>query len=71
MGRQPNLTPPIEKQMPSGLDFAYCPRCGKRLVKKQIDGMMRNCCTNCQYVQYIKKYFENALIKIPIDPHFG
>ena len=53
MGRQPNLTPPIEKQMPSGLDFAYCPRCGKRLVKKQIDGMMRNCCTNCQYVQYI------------------
>lgn len=39
--------------MKTGLDFTYCPKCGKKLVGQPIDGMMRNCCTKCQYIQYI------------------
>ena len=53
MMNQPNLAPGFEKELSPGLDFAYCPRCGKRLVKQQIDGILRNCCTKCGYVQYI------------------
>ncbi len=48
-----NLNPFDENQMPSGLDFTFCPRCSASLVKKQIDGMLRNCCTKCRFVQYI------------------
>ena len=39
--------------MKTSLDFAYCPKCGKSLVKQQMDGLLRNCCTKCWYVQYL------------------
>ncbi len=42
-----------EKQTSSGLDFVYCPKCSKQLVKQKIDGSLRNYCSKCQYVQYI------------------
>ena len=48
-----NLHPNHNIKMSSGLDFTYCPKCGTHLVKKQMDGMLRNCCTKCGYIQYI------------------
>ena len=41
------------RQTSSGLDFVYCPKCSAKLVKKEIDGILRNYCSKCQYVQYI------------------
>jgi len=42
-----------EKQHSSELDFVYCPKCGVKLEKKELDGVLRNYCSKCQYVQYI------------------
>lgn len=41
------------KETSSALDFTYCPKCGEKLVKKEIDGILRNYCSRCQYVQYL------------------
>jgi len=41
------------KQTSSELDFVYCPRCSTKLVKKEMDSILRNYCAKCQYVQYI------------------
>ena len=41
------------KQLSSELDFVYCPQCGNKLEKKEIDGRSRNTCPECRYVQYI------------------
>ena len=35
------------------LDFVYCPICSAKLVKKEMDGAVRNYCAECRYVQYI------------------
>ena len=37
----------------SSLDFVYCPKCGVKLVKKEIDSISRKYCTECQYIQYL------------------
>lgn len=42
-----------DRQTSSGLDFIYCPKCSANLVKKEIDGCLRNYCSTCHYVQYI------------------
>jgi len=41
------------KATTSELDFVYCPKCRTKLVKKEIDGMQRTYCSNCQYIQYL------------------
>jgi len=41
------------KKTSSTLEFIYCPKCSARLVKEEIDGILRNYCSKCQYVQYI------------------
>jgi 8-oxo-dGTP diphosphatase len=40
-------------QTPPELDFVYCPKCSAKLVKRELDGMLRNYCLTCQYIQYI------------------
>ena len=40
-------------QSPAVLDFVYCPICSAKLVKKEIDGNLRNYCDDCRYIQYI------------------
>jgi ADP-ribose pyrophosphatase YjhB (NUDIX family) len=42
-----------EGQTSSGLDFTYCPKCSTELMKKEIDGSIRNFCSNCHFIQYI------------------
>ena len=41
------------KQISSELNFVYCPKCGAKLAKKEIDGSLRNYCFACHYIQYI------------------
>jgi ADP-ribose pyrophosphatase YjhB (NUDIX family) len=41
------------RQTSSGLDFVYCPKCRTELVKRKIDGIARNFCSNCHYIQYV------------------
>jgi ADP-ribose pyrophosphatase YjhB (NUDIX family) len=40
-------------QSSASLDFVYCPICSAELVKKEIDGTLRNYCAECRYIQYI------------------
>ncbi|CAB1082269.1 hypothetical protein D1AOALGA4SA_9898 [Olavius algarvensis Delta 1 endosymbiont] len=42
-----------DKQFSTELNFVFCPKCGQRLEKKDIDGCRRNYCTECHYIQYI------------------
>jgi len=42
-----------ENQISTGLNFIYCPKCGTKLEKKNVDGCPRNYCIGCHYVQYI------------------
>jgi len=41
------------EQASAVLNFVYCPRCSAKLVKKEIDGNLRNYCIACRYIQYI------------------
>jgi ADP-ribose pyrophosphatase YjhB (NUDIX family) len=41
------------KQTSSGLNFVYCPKCGTKLAKKEIDAFLRNYCSKCNYIQYV------------------
>ena len=42
-----------EGMAPADLSFVFCPRCGSRLDKKEIELIQRPFCPNCGYVQYI------------------
>jgi 8-oxo-dGTP diphosphatase len=39
----------------------FCPRCGKRTVKKDINGIMRDCCDSCG-----ETFYDNPLCAVAI-----
>jgi len=50
---QRTLNPYTSRYDSSELEFIYCPKCSTKLEKKEIDGILRNHCPKCPYIQYI------------------
>jgi len=44
------------KEIQSGLEFVYCPKCGSKLMKKDFEKIQRMYCVNCQFIQYINPF---------------
>jgi len=47
------ISPYNSRYNSSELEFIFCPKCSTKLKKKVIDGVLRNYCPKCPYIQYI------------------